>query len=962
MKVGKTLLAMLMAVAAVGAARAQSTCLTADDYSKITFTWSGDDGESHTSKLTDVATDPYHIYYLLREVYKNPSVPGILQGGYESDGTTREGDVKYKRTVDGWELNRSYKWGEGYKYDVQPPTQEGYTTLLVKVKDSWKKSDAVGSDNISKSNVISEISKGIESVQLLTDAMRFDGGSNPGTLYKLTGSGNRFFFLSKGRARNTNGSVAERDPFMGMYEEFSPVATNASTGVTDFYSKMMNGDVFSVVHDCGSVLATDHWFSMSGSESSEQKSLDNITFFIPDKRLTAWTDRDKQNGTSGYYYTNYNQSYAPKVSLYTVRLNADTAKVAGTNRYTVMLDWSTSLKEIMGSEIDQVFKLYVVDGNGQKTLLEKDPLTNRYTYSYEVEQKEHGYSITYQITAQPTVNGAGFSEVWSNYAQVAIPGLDPNEALTLGIGGSSTSHYDAAAEKNQYANYVMMNNGVGTNIRGASVSTASRFNFYRINKKSGTAQEQKTLVAVVSISGTSASTISYTVQYRAQDGADNAKYPAKSGTFAIGANDVINFGNFVICDQFSASTRLNDHPDRYTYKVHFAPDGENEKFYSNDFGVKVYKTLNSRVLSTTFTAAEAEGDTQRTLALDGCTVPVLGFAVENDPNIQKYEAVRIGDDGQATAIGRAQHTTSGRFALFEVSGGTETQVGEAGTAADARINHRDYDYTAVESYVPVIYVYAANRDEAPNTYGCDIKSAAAVRLNAQVVKKDVSHYQLQDAGGRRIGARYFSTTIQAATQLPTSGMTVESYRMWRDCGGKAVEEMAEKAYRTNPKQAWFDGFKVARQNVETGVTDYELVDGSAADGLEIVIKDMFGAYEPTATSPLSVTYHVRAYCRADNGKWYVAEAEVPVDYTDAQPTAIDGVEAIDGTLKVYPTVASGSVSVEGAAGQVTIASLTGAVAATCSTHEGRAVIDVSRLAPGCYIVASGGQARRIVKK
>ena len=66
MKVGKTLLTMLMAAMAVSAVQAQNTCLTADDYSRITFTWSGDDGESHTSKLTDVATDPYHIYYLLR--------------------------------------------------------------------------------------------------------------------------------------------------------------------------------------------------------------------------------------------------------------------------------------------------------------------------------------------------------------------------------------------------------------------------------------------------------------------------------------------------------------------------------------------------------------------------------------------------------------------------------------------------------------------------------------------------------------------------------------------------------------------------------------------------------------------------------------------------------------------------------------------------------------------------------
>lgn len=961
MKVGKTLLTMLMAAAATSAVQAQSVCLTADDYSKITFTWSGDDGESHTSKLTEVATDPYHIYYLLREVYKNPSVPGILQGGYKSDGTTREGDVTYKRTVSGWELNRTGSWLGGYKYDVEAPTQEGYTTLLVKVKETWNKANAVGSDGLTKSDVIGEISNGIESVQLLTDAMRFNNGSNPGTLYKLTGSGNRFFFLSKGRARKTSGtSVAERDPFMGMYEEFSPVSTAASTGETDFYSKMMGGDVFGVVHDCGSVLATDHWFSMSGSESTEQKSLDNITFFIPDKRLTAWDNRDKQDGTSGYYYTNYNQSYAPKVSLYTVKLGADTAKVAGTNRYTVTLDWSTSLKEIMGNEIDQVFKLYVVDGDGNKTLLEKDPLTNRYTYSYGVEQREHGYSITYQITAQPTVNGAGFSEVWSNYAQVAIPGLDPNEALTLGIGGSSTSRYSADKEENQYANYVMMNNGVGTNIRGASVSTASKFNFYRICKKAGTAQDDRTLVAEVSITGTSASAINYRVQYKAQNGADNAKYPATTGTFAIADNDVINFGNFVICDQFSASTEHNDHPDRYTYKVHFAPDGQNEKFYSNDFGVKVYKTLGSCVLSAAYTEAEAKGDTKRTLAIDGSQVPVVGFAVENDPNIQKYEVVRVSGDGTTTAIGRAQHTTSGEYATFEVSGGAELQTGVTGNTA--KISDNDYDYTSVERYVPVAYVYPANRDETPNTYGCDIKSAAAVKLSAQLVKKDVSHYQLQGTDGRRIGARYFSTTLKAITLLPSEGMVVGSYRMWRDCGGNAVEEMADKAYRTDCRQAWFDGFSVATAGIDAGTDDYELVDGSAADGAEIVIKDMFGAYEPTAASPLEVTYHVRAYCQADGGEWYIAEAEVPVVYTDSKPTAIDGVEAADGGFKVYPTAASGCVTVEGCAGRVTVTSLAGATVAASRTEGGRAVIDVSCLAPGCYIVTSGGQARRIVKK
>lgn len=911
--------------------------------------WTDSNGDSHTNLLTDVATDPYHIYYLLREVYKNPNVPGILKGGYKSDGITREGDVTYERVVSGWELNRTGRRGN-YKYDVQPPTQEGYTTLLVKVKDTWSKSDAVGTDNLEKKDVIDEISKGIESVQLLTDAMRFDDGSNPGTLYKLTGSGNRFFFLSKGRARctkevsyfgDTTVVVGERDPFMGMYEEFSPVATDASTGVTDFYSKMMNGDVFSVVHDCGSVLATDHWFSMSGSESTEQKSLDNIMFFIPDKRLTAWDNRDKQDKSDGFYYTNYNQSYAPKVSLYTVKLYADTAKVADTNRYTVTLNWSTSLKEITGSEIDQVFKLYVVDEKGQKTLLEKDPFTNQYTYSYDVDQKEHGYSITYQITAQPTVNGAGLSEVWSNYAQVSIPGLDPKELLTLGIGGSVYSKYDQDKEVNQYRNSVMMNNSVGTFIAADNMAVGSKFTFYRTSKLTGMAYTETTVAAVVTITTKTDAGFGYKVEYKNQAGADDTKYPAKTGTFGVKDNGAVDFNNFIICDQFNASTAKNEQPERYTYQVKYAPDGTNEEFYSNEFDVKVYKT--SSEMTNTVTEQAAKGDVDHSLSVTA--VPQIKFSVEVDNAIKQY-TMMCGDAN----IGRAQNRPDGTYGIFELFADGEKLTGES-KAGQATINDNTYDFTEVGKYVPIINVNVDN--DNVNTYGCDIKDGYMAKVTATVAGKDVSEYKFKNTD-----ARYFKTTIAVQAYVP-EGLTIKAYRLWRDCGDKAVEEDPDYKWRENPLTPWFNGFDKSRSSQEWA---YRIEDGAMV-GDYLKVSDMFGAKTPTNTDPLEVTYTVRLYCYDAAGNYYVAETTLPVTYDNSTPTGLTDVTGDTGNgFSVMPSIATSQITVKGCNGAIVVRSITGTeVMRINGNGETLRTVDVGNLAPGYYIVTSGGNSQRIIK-
>ena len=74
-------------------------------YDTLTYTWENPtDGEGlRTSKSTDLATDPYQIYELLRFVYGNPAFPGPKYGAYTS-GFVREDPITYDPVQGGWNI------------------------------------------------------------------------------------------------------------------------------------------------------------------------------------------------------------------------------------------------------------------------------------------------------------------------------------------------------------------------------------------------------------------------------------------------------------------------------------------------------------------------------------------------------------------------------------------------------------------------------------------------------------------------------------------------------------------------------------------------------------------------------------------------------------------------------------------------------------------------------------------
>ena len=181
-----------------------------------------------------------------------------------------------------WTINAdTYNYNE-YETDTYIPDEEGYTVLVVKLKNdlTLEPDDpnySMSSFFDSKQQIIDYFTNNVDSIKLLTDGLRIGTGEDVGTVFNCDGIYNRFFFLSKGQARQkadivnireTTGGhlLGEAVPFKFMYEEFSPTGGQAGADITDFYSTMMDGHVYNVVHDCASVIQNQHEFSMSGHD------------------------------------------------------------------------------------------------------------------------------------------------------------------------------------------------------------------------------------------------------------------------------------------------------------------------------------------------------------------------------------------------------------------------------------------------------------------------------------------------------------------------------------------------------------------------------------------------------------------------------------------------------------------------------------------------------------------------
>ena len=344
-----------------------------------------------------------------------------------------------------WNINGTSSAG-----NVTPPDENGYTVFLVKVKDGTSNPPDY---TYSWNEVVNYFDTYIDEVQLLTDGTRLNEGTDDaGTMFSYSGELNRFYFISKGKMFYIQG--ADLAPTCSMYEEFSPTSTDAGAEITDFYSKLLYGNSYNIIHDCQGVNDLGHYFSMSGNNGTEHKSLTNLIFWIPDHRGVAGT-------------RNYDEEYLPHVGLYNIFLEAEAQPAADystDNRmYDVTLDWVSTLNTILDFPVDQDYEIwiYIYDENGNPVEQRKVGTThNTTTYTYQEPQHPDSYTIIYRIKGWPSnatnnpANGGDFFAL-SNLDPVLIPGY--NDFLSLGV-----DHYESdfaiAEEHNYYRNFLTLDN------------------------------------------------------------------------------------------------------------------------------------------------------------------------------------------------------------------------------------------------------------------------------------------------------------------------------------------------------------------------------------------------------------------------------------------------------------------------------------------------------------------------
>ena len=446
--------------------------------------------------------------------------------------------------------------------DTYKPYNEGYTALMLSIKNNGKiyqePSAYLGAcEFTTKDEVIGYIRDNIKSVKLLTDGIRIGAGEDIGTVFNCDGTYNKFFFLSKGRARKKSSGVlttignrwpsyaCEEVPFKFMFEQFSPTGGEDGDQITDFYIEMMDGAVYPIEHDCASVIQNGHQFSMSGNTGTQNYAMSGMNFFIPDYRLKYWPSTKSGHKVDGrdynpymcaddngkldsafmaatYFavnYAAYNAQHAPKVGLYTITLDAEAKPCEGyvnpgNTNYTVTLDWTSSLNEMSGGDVPQKYVIYEVtyDEEGVEHLDSITTVVNTTTYNFGGKKwPQHDYSEThtYIIKGYPTDSDHPSFIAWSNQDAIVIPGLKDFLALKL---DHYESDFDIPNMQNWYRNFLNVSNENEAN--GLTTDSIYKgynvFNLMRYEDNDSTVAKQ---VARIVFENQTNGTVKYTITY-----------------------------------------------------------------------------------------------------------------------------------------------------------------------------------------------------------------------------------------------------------------------------------------------------------------------------------------------------------------------------------------------------------------------------------------------------------------
>ena len=127
----------------------------------------------------------------------------LIVNGEEQFITTPYSSAGTNPTTLTWDLSaKSFIAPVMYESDTYTPNEEGYTALVVKLKNKIVK-DSINNTYDTKEQIINYLRTNVKSIQLLTDGLRIGQGEAEGTVFNCPSTDvyNRFFFLGKGQAR-----------------------------------------------------------------------------------------------------------------------------------------------------------------------------------------------------------------------------------------------------------------------------------------------------------------------------------------------------------------------------------------------------------------------------------------------------------------------------------------------------------------------------------------------------------------------------------------------------------------------------------------------------------------------------------------------------------------------------------------------------------------------------------------
>lgn len=613
-----------------------------------------------------------------------------------------------------------YDNGTVYYANMDPnqykPEKEGLTLLLVELKDTYVdgSNDAIYADGTSYATEYDRLkayfNNTVKSIRVLTEAKRMGEGLESGTLFKIDcDKMNKFFLLAKGQLNldhssaqwwedvswinanysNIDFSLAPHfmhcdllqypnqfidanglPMFYHMFEQFSPVTSNATQGLDDIYQDLINMNSFGVKHDCIGITGMNHQFLMYGSDSKDADCQDvrDMMFFIPDYRMLDHNGR----GTSTQEYHNYHPDLQPNIGLYVIRQNEITATTEADEYYMLNLNWVTNLDEFLPSE-DQEFELLQVVVNEETGLEEYVPVyymneNGEYTDangvvvetpvpiilqfgagdeknypSVYVARQSSSQQVTYAIRGRDAADATGkhfLSLQISNRQSFIIPGTDPTELVSL-IELSHYSRYNPEQEENCYSNRFKLSNNVGGLTRGNMSSAQNTQNIFTFTRRTSATDENPVTIATATVTSRTNSGGTITIQMlnqatmtdfpKAKTGDGYAGYhanPGENNTWTadftynkINNVDYVNFGDLVLCDNFVVDVSANAHPNQYIYEVSFnivSTDDHNfDMAHGSAFHVPIYKTATK--INNHFTEAEVRGDMDRSIAIEDLT-------------------------------------------------------------------------------------------------------------------------------------------------------------------------------------------------------------------------------------------------------------------------------------------------------------------------------------------------------